>query len=318
MTRDRSGTFNHAMSRLKLRQLRHLVVVAEEGSIRAAAHRLSIGQPVLSRSLRAVEDQLQVRLFERGPTGVTLTRYGEILCGYARIIETNLRFSAEEFDDVHAESGGQIRMGIGPYEGFTIAHRAIAKMYARRPDLEVVLIEGDYDMHADRLLRGEIDLILGPAPLGDVVKGLQWETLAHTRPVLVVRSSHPLASEAEIDLKMLAAADWILSVEGSNARARINEIFRRHGLVPPTGPISAYPSLTALELVKTLDVIALLPRQLVEKDRSEGRVRILPLATDEFRFPVRLTTRKHCLFSPACKGLIAEIKLVCEDIGHEL
>ena len=310
--------FNHPMSRIKLRQLRHLVVVAEEGSIRAAANRLSMGQPALSRSLRTIEDQLQVRLFDRGPNGVTLTRYGEILCGYARIVDTNLRFSAEEFDDVHGGRGGRIRLGIGPYEGFTIAHRAIAKMFDRRPDLEVVLIEGDYDVLAERLLGGGIDLILGPAPVGDVAQGLQWETLAHTRPVLVVRRDHPLADKGTVDLRMLAAADWILSVEGSNARTRIKEVFRRHDLEPPAGPISAYPSMTALELVKKLDVVALLPRKLVEKDRRAGSIRALPLATDEFHFPVRLTTRRHCQLSPACRGLITEIKMVCEDIGTEL
>ncbi|MCY3874817.1 MAG: LysR family transcriptional regulator [Rhodobacteraceae bacterium] len=310
--------FNHPMSRIKLRQLRQLVVVAEEGSIRAAAQRLSMGQPALSRSLRTIEDQLQVKLFERGPAGVVLTRYGEILCGYARIIETNLRFSAEEFENVHGGRGGRIRLGIGPYEGFTIAHRAIAKMFERRPDLEVVLIEGDYDVLAEKLLGGGIDLILGPAPIGDVAHGLQWETLAHTRPVLVVRRDHPLAERKTVDLQTLSVADWILSVEGSNARTRINEVFRRFGLEPPAGPINAYPSMTALELVKKLDVVALLPRKLVEKDRKAGLIRALPLATEEFHFPVRLTTRKHCQLSIACRGLIAEIKAVCEEIGNEL
>lgn len=318
MTRSGVNVFSQPMSRMRLRQLRQLVAVAEDGSIRAAAQRLSMGQPSLSRSLRAMEDQLQVKLLERGPSGVVLTRFGEILCNYARIIDTNLRYAAEEFDDAHGSRGGRVRMGIGPYEGFTIAHRAIGNLIKRRPDLEVVLIEGDYDVLAARLFGGEIDLILGPAPIEDVTQGVSWETLAYSRPVLVVRDGHPFAREDRVDLAMLAAADWILSVEGTNARARINDIFRRHGLEPPTGPISAYPSMTALNLVKMMDVVAMLPRKLVEKDREAGRIRALPLDSEDFRFPVRLTTRKFGKLSPACTGLIQEIRTVCSEIGEQL
>ncbi|MDE0112965.1 MAG: LysR family transcriptional regulator [Albidovulum sp.] len=310
--------FSHAISRVRLRQLRHLVAVAESGSIRSAAQRLAMGQPALSRSLRSIEDQLQVKIMERGPKGIVLTKFGEILCSYARNIDTNLRFAAEEFEEVHGSRGGRIRLGIGPYEGFTIAHRAIGNMFKRRPDLEIAIFEGDYDALSEKLLGGEIDLILGPAAVGEVAQGLKWEVLAHTRPVLVVRSNHPLAEDVKVDLQTLAAADWILSIEGTNSRARINEIFRRHGLEPPSGPISAYPSLTALELVKKLDVVALLPRKLVEKDRKAGLIRAIPLVSEDFHLPVRLTTRKFGRLSPACRGMISEIKLVCEEIGDQL
>ena len=313
-----ANLFNQSMSGIRLRQLRQLVAVAEEGSIRAAAQRLSMGQPSLSRSLRAMENQLQVKLMERGFNGIVLTQFGEILCNYARVVETNLQFAAEELGEVQGSSGGRIRLGIGPYEGFTIAHRAIGNLFRRRSDLDVTLVEGDYGVLAAKLLGGEIDLILGPAPLDEVVQGVSWEILAHSRPVLVVRRSHPLAREDNVDLQTLAGADWILSVEGTNARARINDFFRRHGLELPTGPISASPSMTALELVKKLDVVALLPRKLVEKDKEAGLVKALPLAGEEFRFPVRLTTRKFGRLSPACKGLIHEIRAVCNEIGEQL
>ena len=312
------SVFFKPMSHVRLRQLRQLVAVADEGSIRAAAQRLALAQPALSRSVRAMEDQLQVKLLDRGPTGVTLTRYGEILCNYARTVDASLRFAAEEFEELHGSRGGSVRMGIGPYEGFTIAHRAIERLYERRPDFEIVILEGDYDVLTAKLASSEIDLILGPAPINEASPEVTWETLAVTRPVLVVRSRHPLAGKPDVDLKMLSGVDWILSVEGTNARARINRVFRRQGLEPPAGPISAYPSLTALELVKRLDVVALLPRKLVEKDRQAGLVQILPPVSDEFRFPVRLTTRRFGQLSPSCIELIGEIKTVCKEIGDQL
>ena len=315
---NRASTTNHPMSRLQLRQLRQLVAVSEDRSIRAAAHRLSIGQPALSRSLRAIEDQLQVKLLERGPQGVVPTEFGEILCKYARIIDSNLQFASEEIEEIRGSSGGSIRMGIGPYEGFTIAHRAIGKLFERRPDLQVALIEGDYDVLVARLLGGEIDLILGPTPIHEAADGVSWDILAYARPILVVRSAHPLAARKEVDLGTLASADWLLSIEGTNARARVEDVFLRRGLEPPAGPISAYPSMTALELVKQRDLVALMPRKLVEKDREAGLVSALTLVGEEFNFPVRLTTRNFGELSPACKGLIGEIRTVCEEIGDDL
>ena len=315
---SRPGTSSHPLSHLQLRQLRQLAAVVENGSIRAAAQRLAIGQPALSRSLRAIEDQLQVKLMERGPQGVVPTRYGEILCKYARLIDTTLRFAGEEIEEVRGSRGGSVRLGMGPYEGFTVAHRAIGNLFARRPDLEVALVEGDYDVLVARLLGGEIDLILGPTPIAEPAQGVSWEILAYTRPLLVVRSDHPLAAKTEIELETLADADWILPVEGTNGRARIEDVFRRHGLEPPSGPISASPSMTVLELVKQRDLVALLPGKLVKSDREVGAVRALRLVDGEFNFPVRLTTRKFDELSPACKGLIAEIRTVCEQIGDEL
>ena len=64
-------------------------MVAEKGSIRQAAEALSIAQPALSRSIRSIEENLQVKLMNRGPRGVELTEYGKTLISYGKIIEAN-------------------------------------------------------------------------------------------------------------------------------------------------------------------------------------------------------------------------------------
>ena len=136
--------------------------------------------------------------------------------------------------------------------------------------------------------------------------------------MVVVRSQHPLAKKKSIDIKQLVDVDWIVPAEGTNARTRLNNTFWRHGLVPPDGPISAYPSMTTVALVKQRDLIAILPRQLIDEDRKAGLIKVLPVASEEFLLPVRLTTREFGKLSPACREMIAEIKKVCEEIGDRL
>ena len=73
-------------ARLELWQLRYFVAVAEEQSFRRAAERLSITQPPLTRQIQALEDTVGARLFERAPSGVTLTDAGRYLLDEARAL----------------------------------------------------------------------------------------------------------------------------------------------------------------------------------------------------------------------------------------
>ena len=66
-------------SRISLRQIRAVIAVAESGSMAKAAETLCVTQPVVSKSIAELEDVLGVRLFDRSPSGVEPTTYGQAL-----------------------------------------------------------------------------------------------------------------------------------------------------------------------------------------------------------------------------------------------
>ena len=88
---------------MEIRQLEYFKEIADTGSINEAARRLNMSQPPLSSQLRRLEDELNVRLFERTKKGVSLTEAGKLLYTHVERILDYTRSAAIEVSN--AENG---------------------------------------------------------------------------------------------------------------------------------------------------------------------------------------------------------------------
>ena len=103
----------HSFRHLDLKHLRQLTEVADKGSIRAAAESLAITQPALSRSIRSIENELGIKLVDRGPRGAELTTAGNRLLSYARIIDANLTSAENELRGLRDRSSRTEQIAFG-------------------------------------------------------------------------------------------------------------------------------------------------------------------------------------------------------------
>ena len=299
---------------LDLRHLRQLVFIAENRSIRAAAKALAITQPALSRSIRALEEELGSKLLERGPHGTTLTKVGRTLVKYARIIDANLSLAAKEIQEVQDDSIERVSFGTSWLAELVLTSTLIDRILEQRPTIRMATTVGDYEALAPRLMSGELDFVVGPPPISARTPGVVSTLLMEFPAAVVVRASHPLARQPSITYRDLANERWVLPAEGTAPRITYDNFFLRHGTTPPEPIIEVQPlSVVIKQLVLQRDIATIMPLVVIERDVADGLLKILPFQ-DEIVFTMHLATRELGYHSPACEYVQSEIRSLCVEL----
>jgi LysR family hydrogen peroxide-inducible transcriptional activator len=196
-----------------LRQLQYLVALADLRHFGRAAQAAHVSQPSLSQQLRALEQRLGVVLVERNQASVELTPIGREIAERAR----QVLVSVEDIRDLarRAEEGivGTIRFGVTPTLGPYIMSEVIAALHQEHPGLRLYIKEGIPDEQALELSRGQLDMLLGPLPLGG--DNLAIEPLFRERLWLVAAPDHPMAQKPELGKADLKGAQ-ILSLQSAH------------------------------------------------------------------------------------------------------
>lgn len=301
---------------LDLRHLRQLIEIADKGSIRAAAVSLAITQPALSRSVRAIEADLGVRLIERGPQGAEVTAAGARLVKYARIIEANLLLADKELRGLkHASSQTEdVAFGMSWLTEAVIAAPLVERVIQERPGIRLRTSVGDYEALAPKLMSGRLDFFVGPPPVEGPVVGIATELLAEFRAGVIVRAGHPLTQRQNVSVAELVAASWVLPAEGTVPRITYDNCFLRHGAAAPEPVFEVQPLSPAIRpLLLDSDLVTILPRVFVQSDLDSGLLEELPF-DEQIVFPIHLTRRQMNHPSPARDYVIARISRLFEDL----
>lgn len=301
-----------------MKHLRQLMEVAEKGSIRAAASALAITQPALSRSIRAMEETVDARLIERGPRGAALTPVGEMLLKYARIIDANVVLAEKELHELRTirSRAEHISFGMSWLAESVIAPPLIDELIATRPGLRLTTAVGDYETLAPKLASGKLDFFLGPPPLQNPAVGVSTELVTEFPAVVLVRAEHPLAGAPNPGYADLVGARWVLPNAGTLPRITYDNFFLRHGIAPPQPLLEVQPLSPIIRvLMRSWDLVTILPRVVVERDIKEGVFAALPF-DDTIVFAIHITRRQLGFQSPASERVVREIKRLCADHGN--
>lgn len=142
---------------MDIRQLRYFLAIAEEGQITSAAKKLHIAQPPLSQQLRLLEEELGVKLVERGPRRVLLTDAGKLLYTRAQRIVELTDTAAREVSDFHHDMRGVLRIGTVSSSGGTLLSQSLLAFHKQYPNIQFELTEANTYLLIDQLRSGLIE-----------------------------------------------------------------------------------------------------------------------------------------------------------------
>jgi DNA-binding transcriptional LysR family regulator len=193
--------------------LRALRAVIETGSLTAASERLGFTQSALSKQIATLEAAAGVRLFERGPRGVEPTEAGSRLAVRAAAILDQYDVAQRELEDVPTPLGGRIALGGFPTTALRLVPRAIARVRADHPSIEIEFLESSTPVQIRRLRAGRLDLAIlasgGDLPGWDLT-GMEVERLPSGMLLVAVGPRHRLAGTRRVPVAELADEGWIV------------------------------------------------------------------------------------------------------------
>lgn len=191
---------------LDLRKLRYFAAVAEHGHFGRAAERLHIAQPVLSRQIRALEQELGCALLERTTRSVRLTEAGEQLHKDASGVLAAARAATLR---VHSAARGAHRLVVGFAPGLSVS-AAVRAFTQAHPGVEIELRRLNWYEQAEALRDGRADIGYLRRPFdGD---GIRTVPISSEPKVACLPATHPLASrrrlvQADLDGKTILNAE---------------------------------------------------------------------------------------------------------------
>ena len=288
---------NFLLSRLKLRQLRLLTAIADEGTVLKGSQALNIAQPAATKSIKELEDALGVQLFERSSRGVTPTDFGRVMIKHAKLILAQLRHAGEELQSLEEGLSGRVHVGTLLAASTSLLPRALARLRERRPGIAVTVAEGTIDRLMPGLRTGDIDVVLGRLP--------EYRE----------REGHPLTRRSSLTLADLVEQAWVMPPTQTSLRRQIDQAFRHEDLEPPLDVIESVSILTNHALLVSTDMLAAMPHQV---GLSQAGLVALPVTLEGAGSRIGATTHAHVELSAAAAYFMGVVQEVAAEIRGEL
>jgi DNA-binding transcriptional LysR family regulator len=259
---------------MKFHHLRAIAAISNSGSFTGAAKQLKISQSSLSHAVTDLEQELGVRLFERGRQGATATEAGDRVLTHARRVLSSVDSIRREADNTSGLLSGRVRIGSIPSATVAFLPKIIGSFSRQYPNVEMTLLEEpsqEQEQLREWLQESTIDVALIQLPMA----GVPVLPLMRDELCVIVAAPSFLARSKDLSVRELAQESFVMSrysseslIHAAYARARLSLVPRfevqdlgtlvsmiREGL-----GISIVPRLVFSETPKGVAQIPLRPR----------------------------------------------------------
>jgi DNA-binding transcriptional LysR family regulator len=296
------------------KQLRHFVAVAEEQNFSAAAKRVHLSQPGLTRSIKSLEQALNSQLFERGPLGTTPTTAGIRLLEHARMILSDCARATQDIAALRNGVSGEVRFGIAALFTAWVGDTAVERIGVDLPDVSLTVFEGFFeDLIAD-LMNGRIDFALTNLPPVPLDPSLVVEEMLDLKARVVCGAVHPLARRRNLQVADLVQSRWV-----NIDRPHSVEVFRQY-FVEQGAPVPQVTSTDSLALLRSLVThgthLAIVVEPVVHRELRRGLVKALRVPTPPLRRRAALVYVKRPSRPSAIERVMDIVRSCCGEAAR--
>ena len=202
--------------------------VADTLSFRRAGEQLRLSQPAVTLQIKALEEELSVRLLDRTGNRVALTDAGRILLKHARAIAEQVTQAQEELAALTGDHGGELKIGASTSIAQYVLPQLLGQFRGQFPRVRVSVVSGNTEVVVQHMIshKIEIGLIEGPALRRDV----RTEPFLEDELILVMPATHPFAVLPSISLDQLKGQALLLREHGSGTRRVLETAFEKAGI----------------------------------------------------------------------------------------
>ncbi|MEH7304603.1 LysR family transcriptional regulator [Neobacillus drentensis] len=221
---------------MEFRQLQLFIEVAKHKSITKAAEHIHLSQPALSKSIRALEEELGMTLIIRSNKTSDLTDAGKIVLDYAQKMAGIITEMKTTLNDITNLTRGQINIGLPPFIGSLFFPRVIAKFHHTYPNIKLNITEYGGARVVKSVEEGEFELGVAVLPIDE--QEFDVYPIVEEEMKLLVYKDHRLAHKEVVDIKELKDEEFIFYHE----EFALNQIMRNHFIAAGFEPIILFMS----------------------------------------------------------------------------
>lgn len=219
---------------MNTKQAFYIRTIAREGSITAAAKALYISQPSLSQTLRQIEQEVGMPLFDRDTLPLRPTYAGEKYLECAGVVLAASERLENQLQEIRQQDSGRLRLGISVQRAMQILPQAMPWFAMQFPKVHIELTEAG-SAHLEQLVsQGQVDLAL--AALESTSTQLRYTMIERETIGILAGRSSALAQRwldgTPLTVTELAGESVVSLRQGHSVRVVQDALFRRHGLSP--------------------------------------------------------------------------------------
>ena len=296
---------------MQLAQLKVLCAIAEAGSLRGAARQLNLSQPSVTKSLRALEQDLGAVLVHRSSQGIVLTEAGKAILPSARGIQAEVQKAREDLDRLAGRARNAVTVGVASAIGAWLIPPVLARYGREHVDTAVRVVEGTQETLLPLLRDGTLDFAVCLRLEREPTSGFSVRPLARFRLTVVGRKGHPLRGART--LQELQSAHWVMTRPRGRGGV-LEHAFRAEGLeIPPSAAECDSHSVKVSTLAQS-DALALVGKPMLDEPAVAALLEEIVLSKPFPLLTAGLYTRGDQRLAPPARDLATAIAAQCRKI----